>query len=95
MIDFMKNKSKSELVPMDIIPKTTGSAQANPLIGATGQVRVKGIYVMNNPNYMQARYYRLINLLASLNRVPVLYVRQGGPIYTAPEVVAKMVKNYA
>jgi len=32
MIDFMKNKGKSELVPMDIIPRTTGSAQANPLI---------------------------------------------------------------
>ena len=31
MIDFMKNKGKSELVPIDIIPKTT-SAQANPLI---------------------------------------------------------------
>lgn len=32
MIDFMKNKGKSELVPIDIIPKTTGTAQTNPLI---------------------------------------------------------------
>ncbi|TRX15882.1 GumC family protein [Flavobacterium franklandianum] len=31
MIDFMKNKSKSELVPIDIVPKTT-STQTNPLI---------------------------------------------------------------
>lgn len=92
---FIASKSSYNEIVIVTKPGVRIHPQANPLIGATSQVRVKGIYVMNNPNYMQARYYRLINLLASLNRVPVLYVRQGGPIYTAPEVVAKIVKNYA
>lgn len=32
MVDFMKNKSKTELIPIDIVPRTNGAGQANPLI---------------------------------------------------------------
>lgn len=59
--------------------------QKNISIPATGPVGVKGIYVINNDEYLSNRHYDIIRQIAILNNVPILYIRYDGPIMTAPD----------
>lgn len=59
MIDFMKNKGKTELIPIDIIPKTYGSAQANPLIVEYNQLVLQRNRILKDGTQ---KNYVLLNL---------------------------------
>ncbi|TXI14551.1 MAG: hypothetical protein E6Q66_05440 [Pedobacter sp.] len=88
---FIASRSSYNEIVIVSRPGVVIHPQPLALIGATKRVYVKGIYVMNNSDYIRVRHYRLINQLAILNRVPVLYIRQNGPIYTAPDKKADWV----
>lgn len=66
--------------------------QKNISIPATGPVGVKGIYVINNDEYLSNRHYDIIHQIAILNAVPILYVRQDGPVMIAPGQKAQKIR---
>jgi len=51
-------------------------------IPPTGYIGVKGLYVMDNPQCQ--RYYHLVQQLAMINKVPIIYVDNPSNLFSGP-----------
>jgi capsular exopolysaccharide synthesis family protein len=68
MTDFLKNKSKTELIPIDIIPKVTGTGQVNPSIVEYNNLVLKRNRLINDGSTINYVITNIDQQLEELNQ---------------------------